>query len=121
MGDVTLTHEDAQRIFDLALGMDQACSGYMESEDVALMRRLAEALGVDPAVATPWEYASQYPHDYVEPPGYIKDRARPMVASLLSRGRGVIAMPDHTYVPEGGWPCHASGRCGRPREHEIHG
>lgn len=121
MGDVTFTEDDARRLFDLALGMDAACSGYMDSEDVALMRRMAEALGVDPAVATPGEFASQYPHAYLEPPGYIKDKARPIVESVLSRGRGSAWMPDHTYVPKGGWPCHASGRCGKPREHEIHG
>lgn len=117
---VTLTHEDAQRIFDLALGMDQACSGYMESEDVALMRRLAVAIGVDPAAATPDEFASQYPHAYVEPPGPVKDLKRPRVIRDIGRGR-TASMPDPDYAPPGGWPCYASRRCGRPREHEIHG
>lgn len=61
---VTIDFEDARRIFDLAVNADSACSGYMESDDVASMRKLAVALGVDPAVCTGSEFVAKYPHTF---------------------------------------------------------
>ncbi len=61
---ISISKEDAQCIFDLALSMDGACSGYMETDDVKAMRRLAIALGIDPIEATPEEFVSQFPHKW---------------------------------------------------------
>jgi hypothetical protein len=62
--EITLTFEEAQRLFDMAIQMDTMCSGYMETDDVELMRALAVRLGVDPTEATPSQFAGQYPHQY---------------------------------------------------------
>lgn len=59
---ITISREDAQRIFDLAVGADSACSGYMDLDDVRAMRRLANAIGADPAVCTGDEFTTQFPH-----------------------------------------------------------
>lgn len=62
---VTLARDDAQRIFDLAVGADQAASGFMETDDVAAMRRLAVAIGADPKECTGVEFVAQFPHEYL--------------------------------------------------------
>jgi len=63
--EITIRLEDAQRIFDLAIGADQACSGFMVTDDVLAMRRLAETLGVAPAVCTGREFVRDFPHSFV--------------------------------------------------------
>ncbi len=62
--EVTIRREDAQRIFDLAVSADNACSGYMDLDDVTAMRRLAVTLGVDPGQCTGMEFVTRFPHRY---------------------------------------------------------
>lgn len=64
----SIPKEDARRIFDIACSMDQACSGYMDTDDVKAMRRFAVALGVDPAECTGSEFVSQFPHAFASSP-----------------------------------------------------
>lgn len=61
---VSIRFEDAQRIFDLAVGADQMCSGYMETDDVHAMRRLAVIISVDPSVCTSSEFVTYFPHKF---------------------------------------------------------
>lgn len=61
---IKLSFEDAQRIFDLATDSPLVCSGSFETDDVRVLRRLAETIGVDPAKATPSEFVRDFPHAF---------------------------------------------------------
>lgn len=61
---VTIQLEDAQRLFDLATDSPLVCSGSFETDDVVVLRRLAQLIGVDPAGATPAEFVSGFPHAF---------------------------------------------------------
>lgn len=59
---VTLALEDAQAVFDaLVSGLDFG-SGFLDSEDVVALRNLAKAIGVDPMLATPKDFALSHTH-----------------------------------------------------------
>jgi hypothetical protein len=129
---VTLTFTDAQRIFDLAVGADNACSGYMDLDDVHAMRRLAVTLGVDPATCTGEEFTAQFPHPFhpgrpdlapfrrtvsLNPPDTANARhvsvTRPESdAEVIARLGGT---PD-SLCDVGPW----SGRCGKTADDPIH-
>jgi hypothetical protein len=129
---ITLSREDAQRIFDLAVGADSACSGYMDSDDVAAMRRLAVAIGVDPAECTGPEFTTQFPHAYQ--PGHpdLAEYARIITVHRTdtANGRSITITRAETAeevlarlggtIPEqciaGRW----RGRCGKSADDPIH-
>lgn len=127
---IILDRVDAQRIFDLAVAADQACSGYMDSDDVAAMRRLAVALGVDPRVCTGEEFVSQFPHRF-EPGAVDYDvhrqtivTSRPDVGALRNIETRRAETDEEVAARLGRTPevlCRASyGRCRRPENHPCH-
>lgn len=61
---VALSLDDARRLFDLATDSPLICSGSFETDDVMVLRRLAETIGVDPAKATPSEFVRDFPHPF---------------------------------------------------------
>lgn len=61
---IKIPFEDAQRIFDLAVDSPLVCSGSFETDDVKVLRRFAELIGVDPGKATPEEFVRDFPHVY---------------------------------------------------------
>lgn len=61
---ISIPFEDAQRIFDLAVNADSACSGWMESDDVDSMRKLGAALGIKDDVWMGREFLARRPHDF---------------------------------------------------------
>lgn len=61
---VAIDLEDARRIFDLAVDSPLICSGSFETEDVVVLRRFAERIGADPAIATPDEFIRDFPHPF---------------------------------------------------------
>lgn len=63
---VSLPFTDLQALFDIAVGSMNFTSGFLDSDEVAVLRRVAVAIGVDPMVGTPREFATQFPHDYKE-------------------------------------------------------
>lgn len=64
---VTLAFEDLQMLFDIAVGSMDFGSGFLDDEEVTVLRRVAkDKLGVDPMVGTPRNYASRYPHPFKE-------------------------------------------------------
>lgn len=110
---VTLRREDAQRLFDLATDSPLVCSGSFETDDVVVLRRLAEAIGVDPNVATPDEFAAQYPH-------LFKRRAVHAVMGYTETGEQAQARiaeeradPSCRVGPHGRW-------CGKLADDPIH-
>lgn len=77
MADVTdIPTEDLRALFDIAVGSLNFTSGFLDSEETEVLRRVAVAIGVDPMVGTPSEFATQYPHAF---------RAREDVAPVLIR------------------------------------
>ncbi len=61
---VQLDFEDAQALFDMTTSSMNFGSGFLDSDDVNLLRKLAVLIGVDPSKGTPEEFKSQYPHEY---------------------------------------------------------
>lgn len=123
---ITIRREDAQRIFDLAVGADSACSGYMDLDDVKAMRQLAVALGVDPAVCTGSEFTTQFPHTY-EPGHPNIDEHRQTIT--IQRGNVTIRQPETTEqvlarlggaVPKVCMAGRWQGRCGKAADDPIH-
>lgn len=65
MADITeIATEDLRALFDVAVGSMNFTSGFLDTEEVEVLQRAAVAIGVDPMVATPKEFATQYPHDF---------------------------------------------------------
>lgn len=59
--------EDLKALFDIAVGSMDYGSGFLDTEEVEVLRRVAVAIGVDPMEATPdGMFAGQYPHAYAE-------------------------------------------------------
>lgn len=56
--------EDKQLLFDALVSSMDFGSGFLDTDTVNALRRLAVDLGVDPLVATPNEFRSQYPHPF---------------------------------------------------------
>jgi hypothetical protein len=54
--DVLMSHEDLQSMFDMATGSMNFMSGFLVTDEVELLRRVAHIIGVDPKVATPSEF-----------------------------------------------------------------
>ncbi len=61
---VTIPREVAQAVFDIATGSLNFGSGFLDTEEVEALRALAVAIGVDPMVGTPYEFAVRTPHPY---------------------------------------------------------
>lgn len=61
---VELPFEDARALFDMVCNSMDFGSGFLETNDVTVMRRLAVIIGVDPTLGTPRAFATQYPHAY---------------------------------------------------------
>lgn len=61
---ITLSLDVARRLYDLATDSPLMCSGSFDSDDVAVLRQLAERIGVDPLSATPDEFVRDYPHPF---------------------------------------------------------
>lgn len=61
---LTIRTPDLQAIFDICIYSMDFGSGFLDGEDVPALRRIAEALGVDPMQATPdnerWKYAHPF-------------------------------------------------------------
>ena len=129
---IEIPFEDAQRIFDLAVAADNACSGYMETDDVKSMRRLAVALGVDPAECTSDEFVHLFPHTF-EPSfaglnNYRKD-VYELRYSVPPRWRGLYSVnrpeTDAEVIARVGTLPEVCGagrrdRCNKPADDPIH-
>lgn len=54
--------EDAKAVLDIAVGSMNFGSGFLDRDEVASLRRLAEQIGIDPIIATPEAWRLQYAH-----------------------------------------------------------
>jgi len=62
---VNLKREHVQRLFDICVNSMDFGSGFLESDDIEVLRAVAVSLGVDALVATPSEFKRNYAHPYV--------------------------------------------------------
>lgn len=58
--------EDLRALFDVAVGSLNFTSGFLDTEEVETLRRIAVLIGADPMEGTPNNFASQYPHPFTE-------------------------------------------------------
>jgi hypothetical protein len=64
---VGLPVEHVKTMFDLIVHSLDFGSGFLDYEDVLVLRAVAEKIGVDPIVATPMDLARKtFPHHYEE-------------------------------------------------------
>lgn len=61
---MNIEKEAVQRLFDMVCNSMDFGSGFLESEDVEVLRDVAVKLGVDPVVGTPYEFRRNYPHKF---------------------------------------------------------
>jgi hypothetical protein len=64
MTDTTLPTEDLKALFDIATNSLNFGSGFLDKDEIDLLRRVAEVLGVDPMQGTPSNDAKHYPHAF---------------------------------------------------------
>lgn len=119
---VTLALDDARRLFDLATDSPLICSGSFETDDVVVLRRLAETIGVDPAKATPSEFVRDFPHPF-EP--FRVDIERNELRDHRAPHGIRWETDDEVYARLGQHPDHCvagdyNRRCRRPEADPIH-
>lgn len=76
-GRVTVDRTTLQIVFDVAVNSLDFGSGFLDDEEVAALRTIAESLGVDPMVATPETFQCKYTGQhmpYPDEPLYAKSR-----------------------------------------------
>jgi hypothetical protein len=59
---ITIRRDVLQIVFDAAVNSLDFGSGFLDDEEVEGLRAVAVALGVDPMVATPFNFKQKYPH-----------------------------------------------------------
>lgn len=59
---IELDLNDLKQLFDLVCNSMDFGSGFLDGEDVVLLRRIASLIGVDPLLATPSTEMKHYPH-----------------------------------------------------------
>lgn len=111
--DCAISREDLRRLFDLATDSPLICSGSFETDDVVVLRRLAELIGVDPNVATPDEFAAQYPHPFKRRPVHAKMLGSETGEKAQARIAEERADPGCRVGKYGRW-------CGKPADDPIH-
>lgn len=62
--DLNGATEDIKALLDIATHSMDWGSGFLDHEEVATLRRVAEAVGVDPIEVTPSEWRRQYAHEF---------------------------------------------------------
>lgn len=72
-GEILLPLDQIRMLYDLAVGSMDFGSGFMDDEEVDLLRTFAERLSLDPMAATPSTFRRKYPHSF-KPGAYLKDR-----------------------------------------------
>lgn len=121
---ISMGFEAAQRVFDALVSSMDFGSGFLETDDVAALRELAVAIGVDPNVGTPAEFKSQYPHTY-EPAtdrrqiAYQSGALSQRVAYSVTNSPYTVNDIDDSKMPDF-VPCKVGRWCNKPEGHEIH-
>jgi hypothetical protein len=62
---ITVPTEDLRALFDIAVGSLNFVSGFLDTDEVDVLRRVAVQIGVDPMAGTPKEFALRTAHAFV--------------------------------------------------------
>jgi len=65
LGMITVPRGNLQDMFDIIVGSLDFGSGFLDLEQVEMLRAVAVLLGVDPMKATPYDQTTRYPHPFV--------------------------------------------------------
>jgi hypothetical protein len=122
MAMIEMDEDDLRRLYDLATDSPLMCSGSFETDDVRVLRRLGRRIGADLSVATPDEFARDFPHAFND--GIFR---RPMRRHQPGRGVDRLETPDETAervaLAHPSAECLAGSynrRCMRSADHPIH-
>jgi hypothetical protein len=132
-GQITISLETGQRLFDALITSMDFGSGFLETEDVEALRALAVSIGVDPEKGTPDEFIAQYPHQFKDP------GERSAIAVMVGAADRQVGhwtgtwgdadnrWVDETVIDESRMPAYAPCRrgvygrwCAKPAEDPIH-
>lgn len=62
---IAVPTEDLRTLFDIAVGSLNFVSGFLDSDEVDALRRVAVQISVDPMAGTPKEFALRTAHQFV--------------------------------------------------------
>lgn len=93
-GMVLMPRGNVQEMLDIIVGSLDYGSGFLDQEQIEILRAVAEMLGLDPMVATPSEYAKSYPHAFK---AWISSVNGPM--TTCAKCSAVAAAPCHVMPP----------------------
>ncbi len=88
---ITVPTDDLRTLFDIATGSLNFGSGFLDTDEVAALRRVAVLIGVDPMAGTPTDFAKRTAHAHT---------------------------PESPSWPEG--PCKWCGRHNDPKDYDPH-
>lgn len=89
-----IADEKLQRLFDMIIHSLDFGSGFLEDDDVVLLRDIAKQLGVNPQIATPDDFRSQYNHVFEQHSARAIE-VRPERAGECAHCRKSIDAPCH--------------------------
>lgn len=93
MSNIEVNREDLKKLFDMCVNSMDFGSGFLDTEDVECLRKVARVIGVAETTATPAEFMANYPHEM----NALPDEAR----CRLSRCNKTKEDPIHqTEAPE---------------------
>ncbi len=93
LGMITVPRGNVQDLFDIVTSSMDFGSGFLDVEQIEMLRGVAVLLGVDPMTATPFDQAYRYPHPFVS----SKD------------GNGVLTGRCRTCSRPADLPAHSAG------------
>jgi hypothetical protein len=64
MTKVRIELEDLKALFDVAVNSMDFGSGFLDTDEVNMLRRVAVVIGVDPMAGTPPEFSKRIPHNF---------------------------------------------------------
>lgn len=105
---ITIEREDLRALFDLATNSMDFGSGFMNHEDVLMLRRVAEIIGANEREAIPSNFRASFAHDFEDPKpskmygAWIRD----------AQGRPIKREPDILV--------EVCGYCHRLEENPVH-
>lgn len=120
---ITISREDLRHLFDLANDSPLVCSGSFETDDVKVLRRIADAIGVDPDEITPVEFVRDFPHAFRRRevfgrPSRVWEGATFRMETPDEQAVRMREEHDDERCVAGG--TYSTRRCNRPEADEIH-
>jgi hypothetical protein len=61
---ISVPTNDLRALFDIAVESMDFGSGFLDDDEVKVLRRIAISIGVDPMEGTPFNYVKKFPHTF---------------------------------------------------------